>query len=134
MAALHARCFKVPRPWGEIEIREMLDQVHTFGVTEAQGFALARVIAGEAELLTLAVAPEARRSGIARRLLAAVVAEARVRRAARLMLEVAADNVAAIALYHDAGFDRIARRPGYYRAPGRPAVDALVLSLPLPAD
>lgn len=134
MAALHARCFTVPRPWGEFEIRDILATVHSFAVTEPGGFAIARVIAGEAELLTLAVLPEERRRGIGRRLLAKVIESARARGAGRLMLEVALDNSAANALYATAGFSQVARRGGYYHAPGHSATDALILSLPLSAD
>ncbi|MCR8725973.1 ribosomal protein S18-alanine N-acetyltransferase [Frigidibacter sp. ROC022] len=131
MAALHARCFTVPRPWSAGEIVDLLASVHCFMVAEPQGFALARVVADEAELLTLAVAPEARRKGLGRRLLDGCLATARQRRAEVMLLEVAADNAAAIALYHDAGFAEIARRPAYYRHPDGGSRDALVMRLSL---
>ncbi len=135
MAALHARAFSVPRPWSETEFAEMLASIHTFAVAEAQGFALGRAVAGEAELLTICVAPEARRQGIARRLIAAIEAAARLRRADSLILEVAADNAAAIALYRGAGFAATARRAGYYHHPDGGTTDAVIMAKPvLPAS
>ncbi len=77
------------------------------------------MIAGEAEVLTLAVRPAARRRGIGRALVeaAATLAEAS---AAAMFLEVAADNPGAVALYAQTGFEIVGRRPGYYgRAGGR---------------
>jgi len=75
------------------------------------GFVLARAAAGEAEVLLVAVAPSARRRGIARRLLDAALARSRARVA---HLEVRASNAAAIALYERAGFVAVGRRPRYY--------------------
>jgi ribosomal-protein-alanine N-acetyltransferase len=83
-------------------------------------------VAGEAELLTLAVAPPARRRGRGRALLAAFEQGARERGACEAFLEVAADNAPAVALYAGAGYSELGRRPGYYsRAAG--AVDALLM-------
>ncbi len=92
------------------------------------GFALARVIAGEAELLTLATDPDHRRRGIAADLLQRVEAAAAERGALDQFLEVAADNVAARALYAKAGYIQIGQRAGYYVRPGADPVDALVLA------
>jgi ribosomal-protein-alanine N-acetyltransferase len=91
------------------------------------GFLLGRAVAGEAELLTLAVAPEARRRGLGRKLVARFLYQARLRGAESAFLEVAADHAAACALYHQAGFATVGRRRGYYPVPGEPALDALVL-------
>ena len=131
MAALHARVFTVPRPWSAGEIAILLSSVHVVAAAEApHGFALAQVAADEAELLTIAVVPEARRRGVGARLLARVEALARARGAERMLLEVAADNDPAIALYGRAGYAETARRRGYYRhAEG--ATDALILARPL---
>ena len=68
------------------------------------------VVADEAEILTVGVVPAARRRGIARRLLAALLAEAaRARRAPRCFLEVRVDNDAARALYAQRGLRRARR-------------------------
>jgi len=91
------------------------------------GFILVRAVAGEAEILTLAVAPAFRRQGAARALVEAVAVEASRRGARTLFLEVAEDNPAAIALYESTEFEAVGLRRGYYaRKDARPA-DALVL-------
>ncbi len=90
------------------------------------GFALGRAAGGEGEVLSLAVAVPARRRGLGRSLLARLAAELADFGAARLFLEVAADNAGALALYGDGGFRPVGRRKGYYQRPGGP-VDALVL-------
>ncbi len=83
---------------------------------------------GQADVQTLAVAPAAQGRGLGRRLLDALVAEARRRGATEVLLEVRAENAPAQALYAGAGFERIAVRRGYYR-PGN--TDAHVLRLRL---
>lgn len=128
LARLHAQSFATPRPWSELEFAGLLAGNGAFLVAEAQGFALGRAVAGEAELLTLAVAPEARRRGMGRRLLAAFLVQAAMRDCRTVFLEVAADNVAALALYRAAGFADAGRRRGYYAGPGGQKIDALVLS------
>src|SRR5262249_13192140 len=81
-----------------------------------------------AEILTLGVLPRFRRRGVGRSLLAAVTDRLARAGGARLLLEVAADNVAAQALYRDAGFLEVGRRPGYYQRASGQAVDALLLA------
>ena len=88
------------------------------------GMALLRVVADEAELLTIAVLPAARGQGIGAILLAEGLAEAAQRGAVRMFLEVAPGNAPAYALYERLGFSAVGRRRGYY-ADGS---DALVLS------
>lgn len=128
LAALHAACFRRPRPWTEAEFAALLAGPGVILVTDAAGFALGRAAGGEAELLTLAVIPEARRRGLGRALLVRFEAEARARGAAEVFLEVAADNLPARALYARAGYGQAGRRRGYYAAgPEGPATDALVL-------
>ncbi len=79
--------------------------------------AILRVAADEAEILTIAVLPAARRQGHGARLVRACVAEAAASGAVRIHLEVAASNAAGRALYRAAGFAETGRRPGYYRGP-----------------
>jgi ribosomal-protein-alanine N-acetyltransferase len=89
------------------------------------GWAGVRVVADEAEILTVGVVPSARRRGIARLLLAALLDEARRRGAREAYLEVRIDNAAARALYAKEGFAELGIRPGYYDAG---SVDAVVMS------
>lgn len=123
MGDLHARCFVRPRPWTAAGFAAALATPQTFLCGDPAGFALGRVMAGEAELLTLAVAPEARRQGAGARLLAAFEAGAAAQGAQRAYLEVAADNAAALALYTRAGWRTAGRRRGYYGA----GIDAVVM-------
>lgn len=128
MAALHRRCFDAaPRPWTAAEFSALAAEPTTICTARAEAFALGRCAAGEAELLTLAVAPEARRAGLATALVREFEAEAMRRGGETAFLEVAADNAPARALYRRLGYAVAGRRPGYYRRAGAAAVDALVL-------
>lgn len=134
LADLHARAFTVPRPWTAAEIADLLAGPHVFLIAApgGQGFLMGRAVAGEAELLTIAVAPEARRQGLGAGLVARFLAEAAARGAEAAHLEVAADNAGAIALYEGAGFGRAGLRRGYFQLPGGQRIDALVMTRRLP--
>ena len=58
MAALHAACFAFPRPWSAAEFAALLADPLVFVQTLPGGFVMGRAVAGEAELLTVAVAPD----------------------------------------------------------------------------
>lgn len=92
----------------------------------ALGFALGWWMLDELEIVALGVAASARRRGLARALLAEVIAAARAAGARRVSLEVAASNSAARRLYEGAGFGVFNVRRGYYRQSGD---DALELEL-----
>ncbi|UYY57969.1 GNAT family N-acetyltransferase [Sphingomonas sp. S2-65] len=81
---------------------------------EDAGFALAREIAGDAELLLLATRRSAQRRGIGSALVRAILAEAQERGAQQLHLEVRAGNDA-VRLYRSEGFDKVGERKDYYR-------------------
>jgi ribosomal-protein-alanine N-acetyltransferase len=126
LAALHALCFD--DPWDSASLRTMLAAPEAFAFHHPDGFVLARVAAGEAEILTLAVAPRARGKGLGRALLCEAIAKAEREGAKAMFLEVSANNPAALALYAALGFANVGLRRAYYRG-----VDALVLRLSLPA-
>ncbi len=86
------------------------------------GFAVYWLAAGEAELLNIAVAAEARRRGIAQRLVAELVSSARAVGAEWVLLEVRRGNEAARSLYARLGFVENGVRPGYYGPDGEDAV------------
>ena len=126
IAALHKASFQ--RGWGEDEIRRLLMEntvvAHRAIIGGTMiGFILSRLAAGEAEILSIAIAPARRGRGYARPLL-----DLHLRRLAGLgarsvFLEVDADNAAARALYRRAGFYDVGRRQSYYQS----GASALVL-------
>jgi ribosomal-protein-alanine N-acetyltransferase len=90
------------------------------------GFGLGRVIAGEAELLLLAVGRTAQRRGVGASLLRRFISVAKRRGAERLHLEVR-DGNPAVSLYRNAGFEEVGRRRNYYHGHGGQLYDALTL-------
>jgi ribosomal-protein-alanine N-acetyltransferase len=121
LAALHEACFTArwDQPWTQRAFAEVLQMpgagacIAAVGA-EPVGFAVARVAADEAELLLIGVHPEHRRAGHAGMLLEHLVAVLQAAGAARLFLEVAEANAAAIAFYRRAGFEPVGRRAKYY--------------------
>ncbi len=131
-AGLHAGAFA--HPWSQHDLEAMLADaaVVAHGATlrprgALAGFILSRTAADEAELLTLAVAPKARRAGLGRGLLAANMADLAAAGATTLFLEVNAGNSGARALYGAFGFAEVGTRPAYYRAADSGRATALVL-------
>ena len=114
MAALHRAAFARPRPWTSVEIAGLLASPLCFAVWAGGGFALGRVVADEAEVLTIAVDPARQGHGIGSGLLRRLMNEARALGAAAMFLEVAEDNGAARVIYDRAGFLASVRRAGYY--------------------
>lgn len=96
------------------------------------GFALSRVVAGEAELLLLAVLRARQQHGIGQLLLNRFIDDARGRGARRLHLEVR-DGNPAIRLYKQAGFSQVGRRRNYYSGRDGQLFDALTLAKTLDA-
>lgn len=91
------------------------------------GFSLCRTVAGEAELLLLAVVPDHRRRGIGRSLLGQFIERARSAGVSRVHLEVR-DGNPAIEMYQRAGFRPAGRRPKYYRGQDGRQFDALTFA------
>lgn len=127
MAALHARCFTLPRPWSAVEFAQLLAQPSVFALTRPHGMIMGRVILDEAELLTLAVAPEARGQGTGTDLTQGFLDQARARGAVSAFLEVAANNAPARALYDRLGWQQVGLRPRYFSND----LDALLLRIAL---
>ncbi len=128
LAAIHAAAFTQAERWDVAAFATLLSQPGTMArLDPAGGFVLARVAAGEAEILTLAVAPALRRQGRATALLRASLADAAAHGAEVAFLEVAAANVAALTLYARLGFAGAGTRRAYYKDGG----DALLLRMVL---
>lgn len=126
LAAIERAAF--PDPWPVESIADEVDGPGSLVLIAADAYdapplayAAYRAIGGEAELLRLAVLPDARRRGVARTLLATARRHLAGFGCETCFLEVRADNQAAIALYESEGFHPIGRRPGYYGR-GRDAV------------
>jgi ribosomal-protein-alanine N-acetyltransferase len=129
-AALH-KTAGFHEPWTARAFADLLTMPGTAGSVvsanaEPIGLVLWRVAADEAEILTIGVLPDRRRTGAGRHLLDAATGAASAAGARRLFLEVAVDNAAAIGLYRASGFADQGRRTGYYRGPNG-TVDALIL-------
>ena len=127
MATLHARSFTTPRAWTEPEFAAQLADPNVHCVGDGTGFALARVVLDEAELLTLAVDPPSQGRGLGQQLLRQIEASVLAAGAVQILLEVSAENGAARALYAKAGYSQIGKRTRYYRSPDGRRIDALVL-------
>lgn len=127
LAVLHAACFA--DAWNASSLRDLLAGPGAFAYAGAHGFILARSAGGEAEILTLAVAPAARRKGIGRTLVWRAAAHAHALGAGALFLEVSTDNQPALKLYSALGFKRVGLRKAYY---GGKDAQILKASLPLP--
>ena len=134
LVALEARCHT--HPWSEVGLRNAMTPAAGKGAVlvlrgawtppDAQrgirGYCAYQVVADEAHVHNLAVAPEARRLGLARRLLALTLEIAAGRGARAAHLEVRAGNAAARALYRGMGFQEVGTRHAYYSAPAEDAV------------
>lgn len=130
VAALEKVCFPAD-PWSEALFQEALDSPRV-RVLLAQGengsllgYAVLSVILDEGNLDNIAVAPAARRQGVADALLSALIGFGREHLAV-LMLEVRSSNAPAIALYEKHGFAAVGRRKNYYDAPRE---DAILMTL-----
>ncbi|MEL6467594.1 MAG: ribosomal protein S18-alanine N-acetyltransferase [Pseudomonadota bacterium] len=130
LAAIHAAAFVQDRPWTAQEFRDLAANPLVHLETVQHGFALWRAVADEAELLTIAVAPEAQGRGYGAALMTAWMAKA-ARTCNRAFLEVASDNARALRLYTSQGFEIVAKRKAYYRRPKGQA-DALVMEARAP--
>lgn len=134
LAVLHAAAFEPPAQWGSRDFlrdAELASRIILVDRALKAGLLVLQVGADEAEILTLAVAPDARRQGVAKALLRAGIASLRQHDVQRVFLEVAEDNAAAIQLYDSLDFAQIGRRKQYYRRMNNDRIDALVLSLAL---
>jgi [ribosomal protein S18]-alanine N-acetyltransferase len=130
IAAIHGASFQ--RGWGEDEIFRLLIEknVVSHRATSRRkviGFILSRLAAGEAEILSVAVAPAWRGRKLARPLL-----DLHLRRLAGLgtrivFLEVGEHNAPATRLYRRAGFREVGKRQGYYQGDRDAGATALVL-------
>jgi ribosomal-protein-alanine N-acetyltransferase len=126
LVAIERECFGTDA-WSERLVREeVLSDRHVVRVAgDLDAYAAISLAGDVADLERIATRPAARGRGRARELLEDVLDDARDRGAERMLLEVAADNAVAVALYESCGFATIATRRAYYAG----GVDALVMEL-----
>jgi ribosomal-protein-alanine N-acetyltransferase len=133
MASAHAQAFDTP--WDQATIEELLGGPGGYAFValgeDPLGMVMCRAIGGEAEVLTLAVAPWTRRQGVALALMTAAIDRARAADANEMFLEVDVDNIPAIRLYERLGFTRAGLRKAYYDRGAKGRADALVMRLDL---
>lgn len=118
---LHTECFP-HKPWRATDFMD-LKQSGCDIIASDNGFIVYRIVADEAEIITIGVAPTARRNGIAAAMLEIAAADAKKRGAKKIFLEVAENNTAARALYSAAGYTQVGVRPKYYDG-----IDAILMA------
>ncbi len=139
VSTLHGQRFS--RAWSDGEFHALLSQDTVLGLVAYRqsrltgqslaGFVLAREVAGEAEILSIAVSAKLGGQGIGWRLMQTAIQEIRQRGGETIFLEVDEGNVPAIALYKRLRFSKVAERKAYYKdAEGRSST-ALVMRLDL---
>lgn len=133
LSGLHAPLFD--QPWDSATFSQLLSHpgatsflARAGDPPEVVGFILGRLVADEAEILSLGVKKEWQRLGIGRRLVEALARAAKKADVHRLYLEVSVNNGPALLLYKRLGFEECGRRKGYYEHMGAPAEDAINLS------
>lgn len=119
IAALHAASFR--RGWGEDEVHGLLTDSaviahRTVIRSTLAGFIMSRLAAGEAEILSVAIAPARRGYGLSRSLLDFHLRTLAGRAIGAVFLEVDEHNAPACRLYARAGFAEVGRRQGYYES------------------
>lgn len=135
-AALHARAFPIEGAWTAADFADLLS-LSTTEVEEISSagalvsILVAQVVAGEAEILTLATDPEERRQGFAQRLLSQMEQRLRPSGLSKWLLDVAADNSGARAFYEALGFQIDGQRKDYYERLEGSRVDAILMSKPV---
>jgi [ribosomal protein S18]-alanine N-acetyltransferase len=134
LSVLHREDFV--RPWTDDEFASLLEQDTVFGFGAKEighgseppvGFVLARMAAGEGEILSVAVARSHRRLGLGWQLIDAVLRRLHADRAEALFLEVDETNVPALSLYRRLGFRQVGARPNYYKSTEHGPTGALVM-------
>jgi [ribosomal protein S18]-alanine N-acetyltransferase len=130
LAQLHGESFH--RGWGEGEFEAMLTErntlVHRLRIgRKVIGFAVSRMAADEAEILSIAVAGSHRGRGLSRNLLLTHLGHLAGRGIRKVFLEVEENNQPARRLYERAGFSVAGRRERYYQQPGGEQLNALLM-------
>lgn len=127
LARIHAAAFGNTRPWTAQEFESLLKSPGVILCGDVRSFLLGRVIAGEAEVLTVATNPDFQRQGLGRRYLQDFLATAVKMATETAFLEVAGNNEPAKSLYYNEGFEVAGQRPNYYQTADGRKVAALMM-------
>jgi [ribosomal protein S18]-alanine N-acetyltransferase len=130
LAQLHGASFH--RGWGEAEFESMLAErntlLHRLRLGRRTiGFAVSRLAADEAEILSIAIDPAYRGRGLSRELLLTHLGHLAGRGVRTIFLEVEENNQPARRLYERAGFAVVGRRERYYRQADGEQLNALLM-------
>ena len=130
LAQLHGASFH--RGWGEGEFESMLTErntlVHRLRLGRRTiGFAVSRLAADEAEILSIAIDDGYRGRGLSRDLLLTHLGHLAGRGVRTIFLEVEENNQPARRLYERTGFSIVGRRERYYRSSGGEQLNALLM-------
>ena len=130
LAQLHGASFH--RGWGEGEFEAMLSERNTLvqGLRQGRkviGFAVSRMAADEAEILSIAIDANSRGRGLSRNLLLTHLGHLAGRGIRTIFLEVEENNAPARKLYERVGFGVVGRRERYYKQPGGEDLNALLM-------
>lgn len=128
LAQIYALAFPESRPWDAVEFETLMQSKFCFTFGDSRGFGLGRVVAGESELITIAVVPKFQGQGIGRDLLSHYHHKALNLGAVTFFLEVSSDNKKAISLYRSDGYKEKSRRENYYRRQNGTTADALIMT------
>ncbi|WP_298980376.1 ribosomal protein S18-alanine N-acetyltransferase [uncultured Psychrobacter sp.] len=109
--------------------QDSIDLLVVYQSDTVVGYCLYQMMFEQAEILRIGTHPNYQRQGIASNLVAELNQQLQALTVESLLLEVRADNLPAIALYEQQGFETIHQRKGYYKTAHKPAVDALIMQL-----
>ena len=121
LSNLHKKCFP-NKPWSADEFRD-LQKSGCEIIMSQNGFIVYRIAVDEAEIITIGVAPQMRRNGIASAMIGIIEKNLKNQGVKKIFLEVSATNIPAQKLYENAGFKTVGLRPKYYDG-----VDAIVMA------
>jgi ribosomal-protein-alanine N-acetyltransferase len=134
LAEIHAAAFG--HAWSAEEFAALLAERTVFAVgvrrgRRLAGFVLVRVVADEAEILTIAVRRGFRRRGLGRMLMEEALRRLHRAGASACFLEVDRGNAPAVALYRSLGYAVAGERRNYYRSAASEDGTALVMRVQL---
>lgn len=121
IANLHKLCFP-NKPWSASDFADLKKSGCEIIVSQ-NSFAVWRNVADEAEIITIGVAPDARRNGIASAMLVIIEKNIKNQGVKKIFLEVASNNIAGKKLYENNGYKVVGTRPKYYDG-----IDAILMA------